>query len=618
MLDLRSYFQEAGVEFQNLSGVVFHNDQLAVAANVELSGDETQARLVLVDYDIETHTAAVDRDLVIPSLGGETVVNAVNSSGSVVYLTGRSLSPAAPRYGEAFRATWTGAGIDNVGLGFISGTGSQVPIYCSEGHAVNAQGVVAGKSDGGRAVFVYDQVMEHAGDVDGAGVALGISNNGVKVGINNEGVVWEADNQTRRLVEDPAGDGTLLFAVSPDNSRLFGSSNVFGDGSASPQKLTWWTYEGVATLVTDQAGNPIDGRFTSGTNADVGYHVAQAPLAAPGDLLHIESTNSTVRIVDWFESISGLELPPDTADGGPRISYDYDSGQVAIVSGGYLFTAKVSNYHPSLQAVADSYTTPVDTTLVVASPGVLSNDSNNRGGTMQAVLVAGPAHGTLDLQPDGGFTYTPQSQFNREDVFLYKMSDGNHDSGVVTVTITLDTSYPWHNGLLPLDVSDDGLITPRDALLIINALNANAGGPLSGDRLRPLSPPFVDVSPDNYLTPLDALLVINHLNRSGASAGEGECGDVAEGGAATATLQPAAAWHAFNLPGSSLTIRQTVAAAAAVVQMRGGDLSLPVRTGGPARTDVRGDGVWDQDAEWTGATDLEAALAAILGEEASR
>ena len=116
--------------------------------------------------------------------------------------------------------------------------------------------MVAGESDAGRAVFEYDQAMVHAGDVDGAGVILGISDDRVKVGINNDGVVWEADNQTRRAVEDPAGNGTLLFAISPDHSRLLGSSNVLGDGSTSPEKLTWWTYDGVATLVQDADGQP--------------------------------------------------------------------------------------------------------------------------------------------------------------------------------------------------------------------------------------------------------------------------------------------------------------------------------------------------------------------------
>ena len=54
----------------------------------------------------------------------------------------------------------------------------------------------------------------------------------------------------------------------------------------------------------------VDGRLTGATNGDVGYHVGQANPTSLGDWLHIESTNTTVRIVDWFESLSGVE-PPD-------------------------------------------------------------------------------------------------------------------------------------------------------------------------------------------------------------------------------------------------------------------------------------------------------------------
>ena len=61
VLDLRSYFVDDGVDFHDLSGVVFHDNQLAVAANVESPGQNAEARLVLVDYDIDAHTAVGQR-----------------------------------------------------------------------------------------------------------------------------------------------------------------------------------------------------------------------------------------------------------------------------------------------------------------------------------------------------------------------------------------------------------------------------------------------------------------------------------------------------------------------------------------------------------------------------
>ena len=47
----------------------------------------------------------------------------------------------------------------------------------------------------------------------------------------------------------------------------------------------------------------------------------------------------------------------------------------------------------------DAYTTAEDTPLIVGAPGVLANDSDVDGDALSAVLVNGPAHGTLTLNP---------------------------------------------------------------------------------------------------------------------------------------------------------------------------------------------------------------------------
>ena len=71
-------------------------------------------------------------DLMIPSLGGATQVNALNSDGTVVYLTGYSVSPRAPSRGGLSRDVgWND--FDNVGLGFIAGKNSEAPIDRSRG-----------------------------------------------------------------------------------------------------------------------------------------------------------------------------------------------------------------------------------------------------------------------------------------------------------------------------------------------------------------------------------------------------------------------------------------------------------------------------------------------------
>src|SRR5207244_11740030 len=46
------------------------------------------------------------------------------------------------------------------------------------------------------------------------------------------------------------------------------------------------------------------------------------------------------------------------------------------------------------------------------------------GGPPDAVLVSGPSHGTLTLNADGSFTYTPEADFNGADAFTFFASYG--------------------------------------------------------------------------------------------------------------------------------------------------------------------------------------------------
>ena len=73
-----------------------------------------------------------------------------------------------------------------------------------------------------------------------------------------------------------------------------------------------------------------------------------------------------------------------------------------------------------------------------ASGGLLANDSDvDPSTTLTAVLVTGPAHGTLTLNPDGSFTYVPDANFNGVDTFTYQVSDGTATSAPVTVTLNV-------------------------------------------------------------------------------------------------------------------------------------------------------------------------------------
>lgn len=88
-------------------------------------------------------------------------------------------------------------------------------------------------------------------------------------------------------------------------------------------------------------------------------------------------------------------------------------------------------------AANDSYSTNYQTSLMVNAPGVLFNDTDGNNDPLTAVLAAGPANGTLVLNADGSFSYTPAAGFSGPDSFTYRASDGALTSNVATVTITV-------------------------------------------------------------------------------------------------------------------------------------------------------------------------------------
>jgi len=90
-------------------------------------------------------------------------------------------------------------------------------------------------------------------------------------------------------------------------------------------------------------------------------------------------------------------------------------------------------------AAMDLYVAATSVPLVVPGPGVLANDTGAEGLQLGAVLATGPAHGTVVLSEDGGFTYVPEAGFAGYDSFTYRTGDGSSHSRPATVVITVGT-----------------------------------------------------------------------------------------------------------------------------------------------------------------------------------
>lgn len=119
------------------------------------------------------------------------------------------------------------------------------------------------------------------------------------------------------------------------------------------------------------------------------------------------------------------------------------------------------SFNNAPEAIADAYSTDEDATLKIeAGRGVLANDRDEDDDKLSVAAARPetlPANGSLTLNADGSFTYTPKENFYGQDSFSYKANDGLVDSAVVTVAITVKSvnDAPTISNLPPSTTLDE-------------------------------------------------------------------------------------------------------------------------------------------------------------------
>jgi VCBS repeat-containing protein len=119
-------------------------------------------------------------------------------------------------------------------------------------------------------------------------------------------------------------------------------------------------------------------------------------------------------------------------------------------------------------AADDAYSLFQDSSLTVIPTGVLGNDTDADGDPLTAALIAGAAHGSVTLNADGSFTYTPSAGYVGGDSFTYLANDGTADSNLATVWLTVN-AHVNHRPVAVNDVysvsQDSSLVLPSSGVL---------------------------------------------------------------------------------------------------------------------------------------------------------
>lgn len=146
-------------------------------------------------------------------------------------------------------------------------------------------------------------------------------------------------------------------------------------------------------------------------------------------------------------------------------------------------TLTVANNNTPPEANSDAYVADRNTPLTVdVANGVLRNDGDPDGDALEAILVSTPRHGSITLNRDGSFSYTPHTNYTGTDSFTYLVRDPSGDESVATVTLTV---RPPNGAPTAVDdayqVDEDGTLTVPVENGVLRNDNDPEGEPLTAE-----------------------------------------------------------------------------------------------------------------------------------------
>ena len=238
-------------------------------------------------------------------------------------------------------------------------------------------------------------------------------------------------------------------------------------------------------IITSVTGSPTS--FTDNTHYTVDFNretdIGYAPLGA-GVLANEGATYQSYLT-------PGAPVSPSLLSFGTNGALEYWPPANDLNADSFTFVATLDGSSPLVTtspitvgitvvdtapvANNDAYTVPAAGQLNISGSGVLTNDYDREDSVYSGDAIQrvnGPQHGTLTLNSDGSFTYTPNSSplYVGSDSFTYDLTDGLLTSNVATVSINV---LP-----VPPVAAADRSEGPSDTAQVIDVLSNEDANPL--------------------------------------------------------------------------------------------------------------------------------------------
>lgn len=279
------------------------------------------------------------------------------------------------------------------------------------------------------------------------------------------------------------GGFSASFSTALDNARTQGhlfvaaAGNAANNNDATPFYPATYPQDNIISVASTTNRDQLSGFSCFGaTTVDIGAPGSDILSTVPGGGYGYKSGTSMATplvagaaalIWDKYGQFSYSDITRRLyATVDPLASLN---GRVASNGRLNLFKS-VRNLAPV--AVADAYGMNQGTTLnVPVNFGVLSNDTDAEKDPITAQLVTAPANGTLTLNANGSFSYTPTPLFSGTVTFSYVANDFALSSAVTVVTIDIAAT-----NVAPV-AQNDGIYIARPGV----AFTLPASGVLAND-----------------------------------------------------------------------------------------------------------------------------------------
>jgi hypothetical protein len=274
------------------------------------------------------------------------------------------------------------------------------------------------------------------------------------------------------ITPTPTPTPVVITPTPTPNTPPVSDNDNYSTGFQSP--ITIDAVSGVLNGDTDSDGNPLEAILVNSPN------------------------NGSVNL---NENGSFSYTPNSGFSGVDSFTYTANDGE----SNSNIATVTINvEPRPNTPPVADNdnYSTSFQSPITIdAVSGVLNGDTDSDGNPLEAILVNSPNNGSVNLNENGSFSYTPNSGFSGVDSFTYTANDGESNSNIATVTINVE---PRPN--TPPVADNDNYSTSFQSPITVDAVS----GVLNGDT-------------DSDGDPLTAILVnlptngsLNYFNADGS------------------------------------------------------------------------------------------------------